>query len=161
MVELLQFFLARLCRPSDPGLLPFLIAFDPQRQTVVLHPVHLFVREAGQAGPQEAEHTVIRKILLRHRQKAPDIFHKCIEQDALLVIHEYRDIIEPARLLQRIRVHIHIRSDHRDVTVAVSFFPYQTADLPCRRLRFLPGAPGLMERHRAFSGMCIRCIPHF
>ena len=75
------------------------------------------------------------------------------------MIHEYRDIIETACLLKRIRVHIHIRSDHRDVTVAVSFFPHQTADLPCRRLRFLPEAPGLMERHRAIPVILRARIP--
>ena len=72
------------------------------------------------------------------------------------MIHEHRNIIEPACLFQRIRIYIHVRSDHCDIPVAVSFFPHQTADLFCRKLRFLPGGPCLMERHRACPGLCLR-----
>ena len=65
------------------------------------------------------------------------------------MIHEYRDVKHPTRLFQPVRIDIHIRSNDRDVTVAVSLLPDKTPDTLCHELRFPPRVTSFMEGDRA------------
>ena len=147
MVQCLEFLLPDPLCPADPRLLPFLIAFDPQGDDIVLHPVDLIIRKPAQPGPQMSEHALIGKVLLRHGEKAPEILHERIQQDTLLVVHEHRDLISCTRLLQRVRIHVHVRGDHRDLPVTVSFHPHKAPDLTGHIFGFCSGIPRLMQAH--------------
>ena len=131
MIQFLQLCFSRFRSPSHPCLLPFFVAFYPQCQTVILHPVHLFILEAAQPCAKETEHTVIGKVFLRHGKQAPQILYEGIEQDTLLMIHKHRNIKYITRLFQRVRIYIHIRRDHCDITVTVSLLPHQITYTLC------------------------------
>ena len=78
MVQLCKLLPSCPGSPAHPRLLPFFISLNPQRQTVVLHTVDLFIRKSAQPGTQIAEHTLVCKVLFCHGQQTSDIFYERI-----------------------------------------------------------------------------------
>ena len=148
MVQKLKLLLTDPVRAAHPGLLPLLIPFDPQSDDIILHPVDLLVREPAQPRPKMPEHALIGKVLLRHGKKAAQILHKGIQKDALLVVHEHRDLIPAAGFLQRVRIHIHVRGDHGNLPVPVSLRPHKMPDLPRHIFRLGSRISRLMQAYR-------------
>ena len=147
MVQPFQLLFLHTFRPSDPFFLPFFIAFDAEAYHIVLKVINILAGKSRKIRAQKAEHALIAESLLDHIEQAPDIFDKGVQQDAALVVHEDRNIVQVKSLFQIVAVDVHIACDNTHFTVSVSLRPHKIPHASGHSQRLLPRISRHMHRH--------------